>query len=123
VPASLQTRYEAMVAIVDAVGAALVPGATYGEVFQLALQQFEQHEIELMGRFTHVGHNIGLETEEEWLEDDPDTVVREGMVINIELYSHDESGQQVGDEETYVIGAAGPERISLLPREIFEIPA
>jgi Xaa-Pro aminopeptidase len=121
VPASLQTRYEAMVAIVDAVGAALVPGATYGEVFQLALREFERHEIELMGRFTHVGHNIGLETEEEWLEDDPDTVVREGMVINIELYSHDESGQQVGDEETYVIGAAGPERISLLPREIFEI--
>ena len=48
-------------------------------------------------------------------------MVREGMVINIELYSHDESGQQVGDEETYVIGADGPERISLLPRAIYEI--
>ena len=24
----------------------------------------------------------------------------------------------IGDEETYVIGADGPERISLLPREI-----
>jgi hypothetical protein len=43
------------------------------------------------------------------------------MVINIELYSHDDGGQQVGDEETYVIGPAGPERISLLPRVIHEI--
>ena len=123
IPPSLQARYEAMVAIVDGVGAALVPGATYGEVYARALELFAQHGIELMARFTHVGHNIGLETEEEWLVDDPVLVVREGMVINIELYSHDERGQQVGDEETYVIGPDGPERISLLPRVIHEIPA
>ncbi len=35
-PASLQTSYDTMVAIVDGVGAALVPGATYGEVFARA---------------------------------------------------------------------------------------
>jgi Xaa-Pro aminopeptidase len=123
IPPTLQARYDAMVAIVDGVGAGLVPGATYGEVYALALRLFEQHGIELLARFTHVGHNIGLETEEEWLGDDPDLAVREGMVINIELYSHDERGQQVGDEETYVIGPDGPERISLLPRVIHEIPA
>ena len=110
-----------MVEIVDAVGAALVPGASYAEVYELALRLFAERDIELMARFTHVGHNIGLETEEEWLGDERHLVVREGMVINIELYSHDESGQQVGDEETYVIGADGPERISLLPRAIYEI--
>jgi Xaa-Pro aminopeptidase len=123
IPTALQTRYDAMVAIVDGVGAALVPGATYADVFQLALRLFAQHDIELMARFTHVGHNIGLETEEQWLGDEPDRIVREGMVINIELYSHDAAGQQVGDEETYVIGKDGPERISLLPRVIYEIPA
>jgi Xaa-Pro aminopeptidase len=121
VPPALQARYDTMVAIVDGVGAALVPGTTYADVFALALRLFEQHGIELMARFTHVGHNIGLETEEEWLGDDAGLVVREGMVINIELYSHDEGGQQVGDEETYVIGPDGPERISLLPRVIHEI--
>jgi Xaa-Pro aminopeptidase len=123
IPPTLQARYDTMVAIVDGVGAALLPGSTYREVFARALQLFDQHGIELMARFTHVGHNIGLETEEEWLVDDPGLVVREGMVINIELYSHDEQGQQVGDEETYVIGPDGPERISLLPRVIHEIPA
>jgi Xaa-Pro aminopeptidase len=121
IPASLQARYDTMVDIVDAVGAALVPGVSYAEVYELALRLFAERDIELMARFTHVGHNIGLETEEEWLGDERDLVVREGMVINIELYSHDESGQQVGDEETYVIGADGPERISLLPRAIYEI--
>jgi Xaa-Pro aminopeptidase len=123
IPDALQARYDRMVEIVDAVGAALVPGAVYGEVYELAVELFEQHGIELMGRFTHVGHNIGLETEEEWLGAEPELVVREGMVINIELYSNDASGQQVGDEETYVIRADGPERISQLPRVIFEIPA
>jgi Xaa-Pro aminopeptidase len=123
VPPTLQARYDAMVEIIDAVGAALVPGATYQSLFDLALRQYEQHGIEPLARFNHVGHNIGLETEEEWLGNDPDLVVREGMVINIELYSHDETGQQVGNEETYVIGADGPERISRLPRVIYPISA
>jgi Xaa-Pro aminopeptidase len=121
VPDALKARYDTMVAIVDGVGAALVPGARYADLFALALRLFEQHGVELMGRFTHVGHNIGLETEEQWLGDETGLLVREGMVINIELYSNDETGQQVGDEETYVIGADGPERISLLPRVIYEV--
>lgn len=43
------------------------------------------------------------------------------MVINIELYSKAETGEQIGDEETYIIGPAGPERISVLPREIHTV--
>ena len=69
VPASLQERYEAMVGIVDAVGAALVPGASYASLYQLALDRFADHGIELLKRFTHTGHNIGIETEEQWLDD------------------------------------------------------
>jgi Xaa-Pro aminopeptidase len=118
VPASLQERYEAMVDIVDTVGAALVPGASYGSLYQLALDEFADHGIELLKRFTHTGHNIGIETEEQWLDDSDDLTVASGMVICIELYSIAETGQQIGDEETYVIEAAGPRRISVLPREI-----
>jgi Xaa-Pro dipeptidase len=118
VPASLQERYEAMVGIVDAVGAALVPGATYGSLYRLALDQFAGHGIELLKRFTHTGHNIGIETEEQWLDDSDDLAVEAGMVICIELYSIAETGQQIGDEETYVIEDTGPRRISVLPREI-----
>jgi Xaa-Pro aminopeptidase len=122
VPAALEARYRTMVEIVDAVGAALVPGAVYADVQALALRLYADHGIAPLGRFTHVGHNIGLETEEEWLADDADRRVRAGMVINIELYSQAPTGDMIGDEETYVIGADGPERISVLPREIHAVP-
>ena len=118
VPASLQERYEAMVEIVDTVGAGLVPGATYGSLYRLALAQFADHGIDLLKRFTHTGHNIGIETEEQWLDESDDLAVEAGMVICIELYSIAETGQQIGDEETYVIEDSGPRRISVLPREI-----
>jgi Xaa-Pro aminopeptidase len=120
-PASLLEHYETMVSIVDAVGEALVPGATYGEVFDVGVQLFAERGIPLLDRFTHVGHNIGLETEEEWIVSDPSVTIRKGMAINIELYSRAPTGQMIGDEETYLIHADGPERISVLPREIYRV--
>jgi Xaa-Pro dipeptidase len=120
-PSELLEHYRVMVSIVDAVGAALVPGATYAEVFDVGVRLFGEHGIPLLDRFTHVGHSIGLETEEEWIVSDPSTVVREGMAINIELYSQAPTGEMIGDEETYLIGADGPERISVLPREIYRV--
>ncbi len=121
VPASLQERYEQMVEIVDGVGAALVPGENYADLMQLARDLYGRHKLDPLGRFNHVGHNIGLETEERWLDDDRQGIVRAGMVINIELYSLAETGEQIGNEETYLIGANGPQRLSSLPRQIREI--
>ena len=34
----------------------------------IAVDLFARHDLELLRRFTHVGHNIGLETEEEWID-------------------------------------------------------
>jgi Xaa-Pro aminopeptidase len=121
VPASLGVRYRHMVEIVDAVGNALVPGRAYSELFRLALDQYSEHGLRPLARFNHIGHNIGLETEEQWLDESPGLQVKSGMVINIELYSTAETGEQIGDEETYVITETGPRRISQLPREIREI--
>jgi Xaa-Pro aminopeptidase len=121
IPASLLERYERMVEIVDGVGAALVPGAAYAEVFERAGELCAERDIQLLGRKTHVGHNIGLETEEEWIDNDPSKTIRTNMVVNIELYSTAETGQQIGNEETYVIGADGPQRITVLPREIHRV--
>jgi Xaa-Pro aminopeptidase len=118
VPAALQERYEQMVGIVDKVGAALVPGENYSALMQLAREAYAGEKLDPLGRFNHVGHNIGLETEERWLDDDPQGIVRAGMVINIELYALAESGEQIGNEETYLIGEGGPERLSRLPRQI-----
>lgn len=118
VPPGLARRYEQMVEIVDGVGEALVPGTRYSELQALALDLFRERGIDLLGRFSHVGHNIGLETEEEWLDDRADRVVRAGMVINIELYSLAETGEQIGNEETYVVREDGPHRVTALPRKI-----
>jgi hypothetical protein len=79
--------------------------------------------IPLLDRFAHVGHNIGLETEEEWRGDDAESVVKAGMAINIELYSQAPTDEMIGNEETYLIHDHGPERISVLPREIYRVDA
>jgi Xaa-Pro aminopeptidase len=121
VPVSLRDTYESMVAIVDGVGAALVPGTSYKDLMHLARDLYRHHGVSPLPRFNHVGHNIGLETEERWIDDDPDARVQAGMVINIELYTNHPSGGQIGDEETYVVGPSGSTRVSRLPREIREI--
>lgn len=121
VPAVLRERYEAMVEIVDLVGDALRPGTSYAAVQQLAREAFDERGIPLLERFTHTGHNIGLETEEEWIDDSPAAEIAAGMVINIELYSLAATGEQIGTEETYVIEDSGSRRISMLPRQIKEV--
>jgi Xaa-Pro aminopeptidase len=122
VPSELEDIYQQMVEIVDAVGAALAPGTRYYELMELARSLYAARKLTPLGRFNHVGHNIGLETEERWLDNDTHTAVRAGMVINIELYSTAATGEQIGDEETYIIEPTGPVRISRLPRQIREIP-
>jgi Xaa-Pro aminopeptidase len=122
-PDSLVEHYRTMVAIVDAVGAMLRPGTPYKNAFDTGVRLFAEHGIPLLERFTHVGHNIGLETEEEWLGDDPEAVIRAGMAINIELYSQAPTGEMIGNEETYLIRDDGPERISVLPRELYRVDA
>ncbi len=118
VPEAIQERYEHMVEIVDTVGEALVPGRSFEHLFRLAQDQYAKHGIKALARFNHIGHNIGLETEERWLDESPAHSVKSGMVINIELYSVIDTGEHIGNEDTYVIGESGPVRISHLPREI-----
>ncbi len=117
VPSSVLAKYETMVQIVDGVGAALVPGATYAQVSRRGIELFEKHGEKSAGRLTHVGHNIGIETEEEWI-DETEKQIRVGMVINIELYTTTDTFGHVGNEETFVIEQSGPRKISTLPRKI-----
>ena len=116
-PRAMTERYVTMVAIVDAVGALLVPGATYSTGFRRALELYEQSGVRPLDRFTHVGHNIGLETEERWLDDNPEAVIRPGMAINIELYTHADSGEQIGDEETTSYPQPGPSACPCYPEK------
>lgn len=120
-PDGLRTTYETMVAIVDDVGAMLAPGMTHAEIFKRALELQDERGVPPLGRFTHTGHNIGLETEERWLADAEDERIEPGMAINIELYTNSGSHGQIGDEESYFVTESGPERLTVLPRVIREI--
>ncbi len=121
VPAEIADVHAKMVGMVDSVGAALTPGASFQGLMDLTRDLYRQNGLKPLGRFNHVGHNIGLETEERWLDDDEDATVKAGMVINIELYSAASTGEQIGNEESYVIGESGPTQISALSREIRSI--
>lgn len=118
IPPTLREHCNKMVETVDGVGAALVSGTKYSDVVQLATRLYEKHGIQLGWEINHVGRNIGLQTEEQWISNSPDLKVKEGMVINIELYSMAPTGDYIGDEETYIIDSSGSKRISILNREI-----
>ena len=122
VPNALNDHYMKMVEIVDRVGDTLIPGNKYSDIYQRVLDLYRANGIDFnKNPFNHVGHNIGLETEEDWLTDNPDQTVKTGMVINIELYTEAPNGDTIGNEETYVVSDQGPIRISTLPREIRSI--
>jgi len=122
VPGALAEHYNKMVSIVDKVGEFLIPGTTYTQIYHHALDLYQTYGIDFtQNTFNHVGHNMGLETEEDWLIDEPIRKVEPGMVINIELYSTAQTGDSIGNEETYLVESTGPVRISTLPREIHKI--
>jgi len=121
-PGALVEHYNKMVSIVDKIGESLIPGTTYSQIYHRALDLFQTYGIDFnQNTFNHVGHNIGLETEEDWITDEPGRKIEPGMVINIELYSAAKTGDSIGNEETFLVESTGPVRISTLPREIHEI--
>jgi Xaa-Pro aminopeptidase len=103
------------------VAAGMTPGRTFAEIFQIARESHEALDIPLPPRLTHVGHGIGLDTEEEWIQNDKQRVIEEGMVVAIELYTEADTNGMIGDEETYVVRASGPERLSLQDRAVRQI--
>ena len=118
VPEPLKELHKKLCWVVAEMGKALVPGKTFADVHAHAYELFAQVGIDPM--FLHVGHSLGLQVEEHWIMPDDPTVVQPGMVLNIELYSPSEEGVMIGDEETFVVRAGGPEQISTLPVDIIE---
>lgn len=118
VPSVILKTHAAMCAVVDEVAAAMRPGVPFAELNDLGRRGFASRGIPLLGRFTHVGHGIGLETEEEWIDDDDSRAIEEDMVVAIEVYAMAGDHGAVGDEETYVIRADGPEQLTKLDRSI-----
>jgi Xaa-Pro aminopeptidase len=121
IPDELIAAHATMVGIVADVASHMRPGTTYSELTKVGVDGFERAGLSTLARFNHVGHGIGLETEEEWLNDDPGRAIEEGMVVAIELYTMAAPYGQIGDEETYAIRGQGPELLSVLDTRIRQI--
>lgn len=121
VPEAVAERHRQMCEVVAEIGAALQPAATFSSLMALGQNGFATRAVPLLGRFTHVGHGIGLETEEEWIDDDSSRSIEAGMVVAIEVYAEVDGHGAIGDEETYVVWPDGPEQLTKLPLGIREI--
>jgi Xaa-Pro dipeptidase len=116
VPDGIRKLHETMCGIVDDVAAFIQPGKTFAEAFDLSIQLYKQNSLEPF--IPNVGHTIGLNTEEEWIYKDSPTIFEPGMVLNLEMYSLYETGELIGDEETYLVDEHGAQQFTVLPRAI-----
>ena len=110
IPHELHTLHTTMCEIVARVGQALKPGTTFGDLYTLAGDLYTAHDLPPF--FLSVGHSLGLQTEEVWISPDSSTTVQPGMVLNIELYTADTDGSNIGDEETFLVTDKTPLRLT-----------
>ena len=118
VPETLKELHKKLCWVVAEMGKALQPGKTFGELHAYAFELYAQIGVDPM--FLHVGHSIGLHVDEHWMVADDPTVIQKDMVLNIELYSFSDEAVMIGDEETFVVTAGEPEKLSTLPVDFIE---
>ncbi len=119
VPEKMRQLHKIMCEIVAKVGEALVPSAIVTDIYNYAQKLFIENGLD--PNFTHFGHTMGLQTEEIWCDKKNNMQIAAGMLVNVELYSMMETGENIGDEETYVVNDNGPVCITKLPKKIIEI--
>jgi Xaa-Pro aminopeptidase len=122
IPEGMWALHQTMCGIVDQVAARLAPGVTFGEVYQWAMHLYEQ--AELKPYIPNIGHTIGMQVEELWIyEGNSMAVFQPTMVLNLEMYAQYETGELIGDEETYVITETGCRKLTHLPTAIRQVQA
>jgi len=124
-PGKLLRAHDAMVEIQDAVASAAKPGATGGELFQLAVEMAQRFGYaENLGgigkdRINFVGHGVGLEIDEyPFLAKGQTMPLESGMVIAVEPKATFANVGTVGIENTFVVTERGAKRITRGPDEI-----
>lgn len=103
--------FEAAIAVVEAGIAAIRPGGTAGAVAHAGLEKQEELGYAWKGVFSGLGHGIGLGWDTPWLVPGDPTVLRPGMVLNVEKTLMRDG--DLGDfEESVLLTETGPERIT-----------
>ncbi len=119
IPEHIKEMYQTMCGIVNEIGDALAPGVEGKELYFMAVELFKREGLE--PKFRHIGHTMGLQTEEVWFDQYCERKLEAGVVLNVELYNMIPSGENIGNEETYLVTADGNIRLTNLPQEIIRI--
>ncbi|MCA9911330.1 MAG: aminopeptidase P family protein, partial [Anaerolineae bacterium] len=117
VPDGIAALHQTMCAILDETASALKPGVTFGAVYDRAMALYDRHSLKPF--IPNIGHTIGMQVEEVWIyEGNREVTLQPGMVLNLEMYAQHETGELIGDEETYVITETGCRQLTHLPTAI-----
>lgn len=117
VPAGITALHETLCHILNETATKLAPNVTFSKVYQHAMQLYNQHKLKPF--IPNIGHTIGLQVEEVWIyEGSSEVTFQPGMVLNLEMYAQYETGELIGDEETYVITDTGYRQLTQLPTAI-----
>lgn len=120
IPAGIRALHETLCHILNETAAMLAPGVTFGEVYDCAMRLYHQHHLKPF--IPNIGHTIGMQVEEIWIyQDNRMVMLQSGMVLNLEMYALYETGELIGDEETYVITDTGCRQLTQLPAAICQV--
>ena len=127
-PDVLVDAHNAMLDIQHAVKAAAVPGATAGELYDLAIAKAGEHGLadHFMGvgnqRIRFIGHGVGLEVDEfPILAKGQSMPLEKGMVIALEPKAIFPGKGVVGIENTHVVTDSGLEQLGTAVEDIVRL--
>lgn len=126
-PEKLVEAHEAALLIEQAAARGLLPGRTGRQIFDLCQAEGERlgYQDYLGGppgsKAGFIGHGLGLQIDEYPVLGPLDHEICPGMTVAIEPKMVYPGEGVVGIEDTYLVGAAGAERLTHLPQRIWEI--
>jgi Xaa-Pro dipeptidase len=126
-PSKLEEAHQAALRIEEVIASELHPGKLSREIWDLSLaeglklgyQDFLGGPPE--GKAGFVGHGVGLQIDEYPVIGPVDHEIVENMTIAVEPKMIYPGEGVVGIEDTFLVGSNGPERLTLLPREIWRV--
>jgi len=117
-PTDAQARtFQVCTTVVEAMERALVPGVRASDLWGIADEA--ARGAGFRGAGSMVGHGVGISKHEApsltaW----DNSIIEENMVINLEPSIFGLEGAGAIQEDTYIVAASGPERITPLPKEL-----
>lgn len=128
-PAKLAAAHDAAVQVLKSIEAAIRPGASAGELYEIGLAEaartpFAAHFMGAPGyNVSFIGHGLGIEIDEiPFVARGAGTILENGMVFALEPKFVFPGEGAVGLENSYLVTGDGFEKLTPLPDEVLNCP-